>query len=329
MTRLLAVELRRLFSRRLVVLAMAGALVATALVLAGVWQSSRPMTGDARARAVAEYERAQADWAENGEAHLAQCLADEERERDLSGADVDFGCDQMEPQEEWFLVTAPPLEDSLPGVLAGHAYLLVLLALLVGATFTAAEVSTGSLSTWLTFEPRRLRVYASKLLAATLGVLPAAVVLVAAVVGGAWLVADRFGLAGTMTQTDWGDAGATALRVLALTALVALAGAALGILARHTAGVLGAVVGYVVVVELVLANLLPRLQPWLLLKNVEGWVAGGTVYFLQTCTTDATGTLCDVTERALPLTHSVVYLLALAALTVAAGAVAIRRRDAV
>ena len=41
--------------------------------------------------------------------------------------------------------------------------LLALAALVLGAGFAASEFSTGSIGTWLTFEPRRLRVYGSKL----------------------------------------------------------------------------------------------------------------------------------------------------------------------
>jgi len=329
MGRLARVELRRLFSRRLVVLAMVGALAVTGLLLAGVWQSSRPMSAEATAQARTEYERALADWEENGEEYRAQCLAEEEREAEATGQDVDYGCDQMEPQEEWFFLTASPLQDSLPGTVGSAATLLVFLAFLVGATFTAAEVSTGSLSSWLTFEPRRLRVYASKLVAAALGVLPAAVVVLGATVAGAWAVAETFGLADGMTARHWSATGTMALRVLALTALFALVGAALGFLLRHTAAALGVVVGYVVVVELMLMNYLTELQPWLVVKNVEGWINRGATYFVNECTTDVTGTVCEYTERSLTFGGSAAYLLVLTGVVVIAGALVLRRRDAV
>lgn len=329
MGRLWRVELRRFFSRRLVVLAMIGALAVTGLLLFGVWQSSQPMSAEARAQARVEYENARADWEQNGEEYYAQCLAEQEREAEATGQEVDYGCEQMEPQEEWFFRTAPPLQETLPGTVGTAATLLVFLAFLVGATFTAAEVSTGSLSTWLTFEPRRLRVFASKLLAAALGVLPAAALVLAVTVAGAWAVAEAFGLANGMTARDWPAIGTTALRILALTALFALVGASLGFLLRHTAAVLGVVVGYVVVVELMLMNYLTELQPWLVVKNVEAWVDRGASYFVNECTTDATGTLCEYTERTLTFGDSAVYLLVLTGVVTLAGALVLRRRDAV
>jgi ABC-2 type transport system permease protein len=329
MMRLLRVELRRLFSRRLVVLATAGALVVTGMLLFGVWQSSQPMSGAERAQAQAEYERARADWEQNGEEYMAQCLADEELERETSGRVVDYGCEDMEPKEEWFLHAAPPLEESLPGVLSGGAFQLLFLAFLVGATFTAAEASTGSLSNWLTFEPRRIRVYGSKLLAAAVGILPVTAVLLGLVVAGAWAIAGSFGLAEGMTAQDWSDAAATAGRILALSAVVAAVAAALGFLLRHTAAVLGVAVGYVVVVELMLSGYLERFQPWLVGKNVDGWISHGTTYFVNTCTTDSTGTLCEYTERSLAFGHSAAYLLVLFAALVLAGGLVFRRRDVV
>lgn len=327
--RLFRVELRRLFSRRLVVLASVGALVVTGLLLFGFWQSSQPMSGEERVQAQAEYERARADWEENGEEYRAQCLAEEEREREATGQDVEFGCEDMEPKEEWFLHAAPPLAESLPGVLSGAAFQLLFLAFLVGATFTAAEASTGSLGSWLTFEPRRLRVYGSKLLAAAVGVLPVTAVLLVAVVVGAWAIGNSFGLAEGMTAQDWSDAAATALRILALSAVVAAVAAALGFLLRHTAAVLGVAVGYMVVVEVMLAGFLERFQPWLVVKNIEGWISRGTTYFVNTCATDSTGTVCEYTERSLTFGHSAAYVLVLVGLVVLAGALVFRRRDVV
>jgi len=329
MIRLLGVELRRLFSRRLVILAMAGAVAVSALLLLGVWQSSQPMSAEAREQATAAYESQLADWEENGEQMMAQCREDEEREREASGQDVDFRCEDMEPQKEWYFYTAPPLQDSLPGVLTGASYQVLFLAFLVGATFTAAEVSTGSLGNWLTFEPRRTRVYASKLLAAAVGVLPVTAVLLAAVVAGAWGIAGSFGLAEGMTARHWSDTGATALRILALSALVAAVAAALGFLLRHTAAVLGVAVGYVAVVELMLKGFLGRFQPWMVVKNVEGWVERGATYYVNVCTTDANGTACEFTEKSLAYGHSVTYVLALTVLLVLAGALVFRRRDVV
>ncbi|WP_299275118.1 hypothetical protein [uncultured Georgenia sp.] len=328
MTRLLRVELRRLFSRQLVVLTMVGVLAATLLVLWGAWTSSQPMSPAELEQAEQLYQQELAFWEEHGEEQVAQCREAEAEERELTGEDLDFGCDEMEPRREWFVMTAPPLEESMPGHLAGYASLLLLGTLLVGATFTAAELSTGAMSTWLSFEPRRLRVYASKVAAAALGVVPVAVLGVALAVAGAAVIGSHFGLADGMGRAEWADTGWMAVRTVALAVGGALLGAALGFLLRHTAAVLGVSLGYFVG-EQMLAALVPRLQPWVLSRNVEGWLRNGTVYWVEECRSDGAGFMCDYVEHTLSFAHSTVFLAVVSAVLVAVAALVFLRRDAI
>lgn len=332
MMRLLRVELRRLFSRRLVVLTMLAALAASLLVLWAAWDSSQPMSDEDLAVAEQMYEQELAYWEEHGEDDLAACLEGEAEEAELTGEDaVDWGCEEsfaQPPQREWYLYEAPPLRDSLPFSLSTVSTFLLFAAGLVGATFTAAEISTGAMSTWLSFEPRRLRVYASKVVAAALGVLPAAVLTLAVVTAGSWLIAGYFDLTAGMGVAQWTDAGWMGLRILALAVVGALVGAALGFLLRHTAAVLGVVVVGFIASQMV-QGLVPRTAPWTPTTNVDGWVNHGTTYFVEECTTDASGIMCDYTEHALSFGHSAAYLLVLTAAVVALGAVVFRRRDAV
>ncbi len=329
MMRLLRVELRRLFSRRLVVLTMLGALGASLLVLWAAWDSSQPMSGEDLAVAEEMYQQELAYWEEHGEEDRAQCLEDEAAEAERLGEDVDWGCEGMTaPERDWYVYTASPLHETLPSSLSAASTFLVFAVGLVGATFTAAEISTGAMSTWLSFEPRRLRVYASKLAAAAIGVVPVAVLAVAVVTAGSWLIADHFHLTSGMGAAQWTDTGWMALRIVGLAVIGALVGAALGFLLRHTAGVLGfVVVGFIA--SQMLQGLVPRTAPWMPVTNVDGWVRHGTMYYTEECTTDAGGTMCDLTEHTLAFGHSAVYLLVLTVVVVVLGAVVFRRRDAV
>lgn len=328
MTRLTRVELRRLFSRRLVILALLAGVVVTAFFLLTAWTAAQPMTPAEQAQAQQWYDDARADWERNGERVVAECRQAEADQR-AQGQDADFGCDQLAPRPERFFATVQPLAESLPTTLTLHAAVLLLLAFLVGATATAAELSTGAMSSWLTFEPRRLRVYASKVLAPGLGIAPAAVVLLLVLVGGAWLIAAGADAAGSMTTAAWRSTAWTMLRILALTVLAAAAGAALGFLLRHTAAVLGVAVGYLVVVEGVVASALPRSQPWLVRPNIEGWILGGTSYSIPDCTTGPQGRMCELVQHELSLGRSTGYLLVLVATVVVLAAVVFRRRDVV
>lgn len=325
--RLLRVELRRLFARRLVVLAMLGAVVVSLAMLVGVWNSTRPLSDAELAQAQQYYQDELAYWEEYGEEQVADCRAMEAEESDRLGEAIDFGCDDMEPRLEWYTHTASELHESFHFQLAAFGLLPLLAALVVGATFTAAELSTGAVSTWLSFEPRRLRVYASKVLAVAIGIVPVSVVMLGIVVVGTWAIHAQVGLADGMTAGVWTLVIETALRIGALAVLAAVMASALGILFRHSAAVLGVVIGYGVM-ETIAGQVVQPLQPWLVSTNLGGWIQGGTTYYVETCTLEAEGMMCEYIDRALPLAHSVVYVLVLVAVVVGIGALVFRRRDA-
>ncbi|HQY33397.1 MAG TPA: ABC transporter permease subunit [Actinotalea sp.] len=329
MTRLVWVELQRLAARRLVLGALLATLVAIGLVLWGTAATVRPLTAAQLEEAERAYALALADWEENGEEQVAQCREDQEREREASDdPTLDFGCDQMgAPERAWYVPVAPALEDTLPGVLAPVTFLIGFMALLVGATSTAAELSSGAITTWLTFEPRRLRVYASKLLAVGAGLVPAAVLTLALLVAGVWAVHAQQDLAGTMSGADWQDTLGTTLRMLVVIVLGGVAGAAMGIWMRHTAAVLGVVVGYAILVENLLGALVPRLQPALVLLNVSAWVQDGAAYYVSQCTTSSQGTSCEYVEQTLSLAQGAAYLGGLCILVVLGAGLVFRRRD--
>ena len=173
----------------------------------------------------------------------------------------------------------------------------------------AAEFSTGSIGNWLTFAPRRVRVFLSKMLAAALAIVPVAAVAVGLVLGGSWLFYRHFDtLEAAAVETDLSSPVHVALRIVALAPVVALIGAGLGFLVRHTAAVLGTLLGWLVLVEAILANQVQSLRPWTLTTNVSAWVEGGTEYFISECTTSATGQSCAYAPHFLSQTHAAVYL---------------------
>lgn len=326
--RLLRVELHRLTSRSLVVVCVLASLVGVSVLLAGVWSALSLWDEDVVAQAEEAYAEARADWAENGDEVVEACLADQQAERDAVDDDtIDFGCEQMEPQLDWFLPPSMELDVTLPGHLANLAVLLVVVLLVIGTTSTAAEMSTGSMGTWLTFVPRRIPVLVAKLTAAGLVAVPIGAVVLAIGVPVLWWLHERQGLADAMTRELWVDAAATGLRVVVLGVAAAVVGAALGILLRHTAAVLGVVLGYAVLGELVLRASAPRLQPGLVGLNVQAWVQGGATYAFEECQVEPTGTFCDYTEASVGMMQGGAYLGALVIVVVAVTAVVFARRD--
>lgn len=327
MIRLTRVELRRLFARTLVVVLMVAGVAVAGLTLVTSAASVQPLSESEIAQAEEWYEQAVTDWEEHGDEQMASCLEAEAAEREATGQDADFGCDQMEPQREWYIPQPPAFGHYLPSFLLLLSTLMVLLPLMIGATATSAEHSTGAIGNWLTFEPRRLRVYVSKVAAPAIGVIPLAVVVVGLTIAGTWWIFDSRGLADDVTSQVWADVAWNCARLIAAAVLAAASGAALGFLLRNFAAVLGVVAGYAIAVEGILANMLQWLRPWTVSLNLNAWVYGEASYGTSTCTTSPTGTSCQWVEHTIGMGQGATYLLVLAAVAVVGAALVFRRRD--
>lgn len=284
MIRLTRVELRRMTARRMIQLAAVAVAAIVALGLFGTWQHLSEATSD-QPEALAAYEQARREWEQHGPAMLEQCLADQEADREQSGdPDIDYGCADMEPRPEHFLMVAQPRDQAAHGLLTGAGFPVLFLAFAIGATATAAEFTHRTMGTWLTFEPRRTRVLGSKLLAAALGTLPLGIGFVVLVVLGTAALYGIFDVGETVPSgLAAGAVTWTSVRLAGLTAVAGLGGAAGGMLLRHTGAVLGVLIGDFIAMETVLAPLFPGLTRWTLTLNVEAWVSGGAARSLWEC----------------------------------------------
>jgi ABC-2 type transport system permease protein len=325
LTRLTRVELRRLLRRRLTLFVVLGILAAVGLQLFQTGMEARPISHSEQVRVTADYEQARRDFAQNGEQQRKDCLQSQE-EAQASDPTADFQCDMQEPTLAMFLKPELRFADAVRDVLGNGALLLMLAALVAGAGFTASEFTTGSIGTWLTFEPRRVRVYGSKLLAAGAGVVPLAVVTFALLTAGVWVFASLWGRTDAPAGT-WGHVAALSGRGVLLAAAVAVVGGALGFLLRHTAAVLGVALGYAIVGEGIVGSNVQALRPWLLATNVTGWLQHGTTYFSQVCTTSSGGYSCNDVQRQLSFAHSATFLGVLVLALVLLTALVFRRRD--
>lgn len=330
MTGLVRVEARRFRYRAAVRWLALLALVAALAVVVGAWGSTRPPSAQAVADARAQLAWAQDDWAENGEQYVEECLAGEEEQRAVE-PDVDYGCDEMEPREESFLPYRTTFAESGESWVSSASMFLLLLSFATGVTFVTAEIGTGSLSTWLTFVPRRGRVYASKVVVAALGVLVPTALALVLLVGGSWAVAAATGATGDVGGGTWSDLGLIALRVLAVAGVAGAVGAALGFLTRSAAAALGVGVGWLVLVDSMIAGFVPGMQPWTVRVGVQAWVDGGLTTFVTVpCEpldgVAQSGMMCSA-ERLVTGLHGGLLVLGVAAVLVVVGALVFRRRD--
>lgn len=159
-------------------------------------------------------------------------------------------------------------------VLLVTAVYLVIGGFIGGASMVGADWRAGTMTTLLTWEPRRVRLALARF---------AAVACCAFLIGLALQVVLVFGLLPTMLAhgaTDGADASwflslvGFLLRSEMLVALAAVVGAALALIGRNTAAALGAFPAYLIVGELIVRRWKSWLIPWLLSKNGNIFLRG-------------------------------------------------------
>ena len=333
---LVGVELRRLWWRRLSRAALIGVVAFVGVAAFSTYEQTRP---EALAQRVDEYQSMVAEQtrqnaavpAQEKAARIEACRREEATVR-ADDPSVDFACDRMflPPDPSDFGIITAERNRIVSSIAESGAYLFAFLALVLGASFVAAEFATGSMGNWLTFQPRRLRVGAAKLIAAATGGLCLGAVGVGLSALAATLVTtvNRPGADLVLPQevARPGDStGQLLVRVVLVALLGGVLGAVMGLLLRSTAGVIGTLVGWLVVVEAFVGTAYAggRLQPWLLRTNLEGFLGDGTTYFATQCGADG----CQTTSVAHSFTASWVYLLALCGLGIAVALATFRRRD--
>jgi len=146
-------------------------------------------------------------------------------------------------------------------------------SLVVGASVVAVSWQTGTISTILTWEPRRSRWFASRVLVIAAGVLMMTLAIVAFLSAG---LAGAAILRGSTLGTDgawWADVLSTSLRVAVAASISAVIGAAVAAVGRHTAAALGVVFVWTAVIEGLIRGFRPQWTPWLLGDNLVSFLS--------------------------------------------------------
>jgi ABC-2 type transport system permease protein len=314
MVRLTKVELRRLMARRLTAVGLAGLFLITILLLVATWFDARPLSAVEQQQAQQQYEMAHKDWVEHAQEIRTQCEADWKTQPDPKPK-LEEMCVYSEPKPEDFGKPPTVFAQIMPELLQGSSYFLAFAAFLIGASFLGAEFSSGAIGNWLTFEPRRLRVYGSKLLAAATGFVPIAAVVLAVILFGTFLIVDKLGDAASTTGKVWGDLSAIGGRAVLTTALAAALGS-------------GVVMAYLVLAEGVFAAFLEKAQPWLVKLNFDAFVRHGAQYSVTECKTGSDGSyICDYVQKTLSFEHGAWYLAIFTVVVVLLGGWVFHRRD--
>ncbi|MET0662424.1 MAG: hypothetical protein ABWZ42_04755 [Ilumatobacteraceae bacterium] len=158
--------------------------------------------------------------------------------------------------------------------------LLIIAGFMVGASAVGADWQAGFIPTLLTWEGRRGRVFAAKLLAVA-GTVVVAIALWQFLLTSVLAVVARSRDATDATGGAWLQAtSGLGLRIAVMAGAAAAFAFALALMARGTAAALGGGLSYLLVLETVLGSNFKPLRPWLALDNaivfVKGQYEGGT-----------------------------------------------------
>lgn len=202
----------------------------------------------------------------------------------------------------------------------------VVVAILSCASYVGAEHSTNSLSTLLTFVPRRERVYLAKMATAAGW---------SALVGLVYIVLPLFFSLAWLTTTRSGyydrhidlSAGIWLGRfVLGLLVVVGAgtASAALAFITRGATAVIGVTAGYLVVVEGLVQTLIGAARPYLLINNLVAFVAGENSVGYQSCDRY---NYCQWVDQMISWPQAAIILGVIWLALAVGGLVALQRRD--
>jgi ABC-type transport system involved in multi-copper enzyme maturation permease subunit len=161
---------------------------------------------------------------------------------------------------------------SLRDVFLGTNGLLIAMFLVLGASFLGAEWHAGTMTTLLTWEPRRPRVILTKIgVAAAMAFL--GTVVLQTLLGGLLTPAAMFRGTTEGANAAWlGDVAGLVLRAGAVAAIAATIGAALASIGRNTAAALGVTFGYIAIVENLMRGLRPGWSSWLVGENLAAFL---------------------------------------------------------
>jgi ABC-type transport system involved in multi-copper enzyme maturation permease subunit len=331
---LLAAELGRLRRRRLVLTLVGLALAALVVGMAAVFATHSTDFAGARAKA-ARQAQAQAAGQREAEAACRQDPSIPEAERAEA---CDFGGGPA--AEDLYVDPRFFAETGLPVVVVAVGVAGALVAALVGATAVGADWSSRAIITLLTWEPRRLRLLGTRLLAIALGTAALGLLAQALALGlgaltvqlrGSWGappggVGDG-GSALLPHATFWRDLLSLQLRGVVLMVLAALLAASVTSITRHTGGLLGLMFAWFAVAENAVRALAGDRgwSRWLITENILAFLVPGGQHLPA-----GTRITADGVQPSTVLVSNLDALLYLVLLTAAAGLLAgvlLRRRD--
>lgn len=322
MTGLFGAEVRRFRSRRFVVLLLLLSLLGFGVgVAVAAYQHRTPTATDLQ-----QAQQKMDQFVRESAAGREQCLTQVPTGQDPNG----FCGPAQGPQDlqlQFFTDARPfALAYQLPNGALGIGVLTSVLLFLIGATWVGAEWSTRSMVALLFWEPRRVRVVATKLGVLLLAATGIGIGAQALWFGAAQLLSRTRGTTTGLPGSFYSNVFQTELRAVLFGVIAAALGFALANLVRNTGAALGIAFAYLLVFENAVRALWPSKQGWLLTTSASALLdPAGARYYLQG-RADALGNFAG-REVVVTHLHGGLVLGAVVLALVALGSVLFVRRD--
>jgi hypothetical protein len=180
---------------------------------------------------------------------------------------VAIGAAQSQPPSAVGIGQSTMKAADLPEIVQGSAFISILLGLVIGASAVGASWQSGTMTTILTWEPRRVRVALVRAAVVAVGTFLLLVLLLGFLVAVFWLATTLRGVSDV--PPGWtSDLLGVIARVSALAAVASVIGGAIAMLGRNTAAALGAAFVYLAVLEGIVRGLRPTVARYLLGDNI-------------------------------------------------------------
>lgn len=250
--RLLQSEFLRAASRRIVPMVLVGGLIAIVIGLGiAAVNADKP--------SAAQIAQAQVSYENN----VARCEQRVSRQQIPLGYDGDA---QTFCEKTWGPGVDGFFLRDLDTILQATATFVILLGVLLGASLGGADWTSNTMQTLLTWEPRRVRVFLVRAFVIAVCVFVITVFLQVVFVGVDALVATTRGSTAFLPSAFWRSVFVTIGRVSLMATGLALIGYAVAMIGRSTVASLGALFGYLILFEAVIAGFRPTIQGNLLVR---------------------------------------------------------------
>jgi len=271
--------------------------VATAVLLIGtllcivVWYLYKPLSPEIIQVQEQAYQSALDDWEKNGQAIIQNCQEEMAAQQSIDPSyQQDCTNEALAPKPIDFGLYVLSLEDAWLSILVLVPKIISMIGIIWVGVAVGSEFRSGSIITWLYFEPRREVVFWSKLIASAIAAIAITILFEVVLLVGISIVS-------VIDNADMTLSGNyilnTAIPIMLFTIIVAIgtmcAASAFTMLTQRASFTIALSMGYVLIVDTLIGQLLPITGRFSIGNSIDAFALGHSTFTSTKCTVTFTG----------------------------------------